>query len=193
MKVFTGKTPFSEKTAYAAVIISITSGQRPERPDHPEFTNPLWKLTQRCWDQEARNRPKIQDVIKALKELQSFDASFVRAASPTHRHRSTNQAAKPLQIPLRVPDHVNKVTPHDVDTPRPGRTPPPPSKDDGNRNSVRTLERLEERQAKEHEETLKVRRDPLSSNIMSFLPHRRGKTGKRNLDVRGGERRPPRR
>jgi len=68
IKVFTRKTPFSEKIAYAAAI-SIMSGQRPGRPDHPDFAEPLWGLTQRCWDQKAQNRPKIQDVIKALKEL----------------------------------------------------------------------------------------------------------------------------
>jgi len=68
VKVFTRKNPFSEKIAYAAAI-SITSGQRPGKPGHPEFTDPLWELTQRCWDQKAQNRPKIQDVIKALKDL----------------------------------------------------------------------------------------------------------------------------
>ena len=68
MKVFTGEVPFREMVT-AAAMTSIMNGKRPTRPIHPDFTGPLWSLTQKCWAKEARDRPKTQEVVKLLKEL----------------------------------------------------------------------------------------------------------------------------
>ena len=67
LKVFTGRVPFSG-TGAPAVMRHIMAGRRPGRPDHPGFTEQLWTLTQRCWDEEAQGRPEIQEVAKALGE-----------------------------------------------------------------------------------------------------------------------------
>jgi hypothetical protein len=67
MKVFTGKVPFSGMGAPGAMKF-IIDGEHPERPDHPGLTETLWKLTQRCWDKETRLRPKMGDMISALKK-----------------------------------------------------------------------------------------------------------------------------
>ena len=67
-KVFTGEVPFSEVVAPAAMKY-IMDGKRPIRPAHPDFTGSLWTLTQKCWAKEARDRPKMCEVIKMLKEL----------------------------------------------------------------------------------------------------------------------------
>ena len=53
-------------------MASIMAGERPERPNHPGFTEPLWALTQRCWGKDPRSRPKMKEVIKVLKELSVF-------------------------------------------------------------------------------------------------------------------------
>ena len=71
MKVFSGKVPFSEMTDPAA-ISSIMGGKRPTRPNHCDFTESLWALTQKCWDEEAQNRPEVREVIKVLKDLSAF-------------------------------------------------------------------------------------------------------------------------
>ena len=71
MKVFTGKVPFSTMAAPEAMV-SIMGGKRPTRPSHPDFTEPLWALTRRCWHQEPRNRPEVREVIKVLRELSAF-------------------------------------------------------------------------------------------------------------------------
>ena len=67
-KAFTGEVRFGE-IPEIYVVIHITNGNRPGRPDHPYFTESLWTLTQRCWSQEPQNRPNIQEVIEVLKEL----------------------------------------------------------------------------------------------------------------------------
>lgn len=48
------------------VAVQISSGKRPERPEHPSLTNDLWNLNQRCWDQEPLLRPEISEVVNHL-------------------------------------------------------------------------------------------------------------------------------
>ena len=76
-KVFTGKPPFSGMETLAAMT-NVLSGGRTKRPDHPDFTESLWELTQRCWGQNAQDRPNILEVIEVLKELSAFDSCFGR-------------------------------------------------------------------------------------------------------------------
>ena len=64
-QVFTGKFPFSDCTV-PHVIYKIVTGMRPERPDHPNLTNQLWKLTQRCWAEKPQDRPQIDSAIELL-------------------------------------------------------------------------------------------------------------------------------
>jgi len=68
MKVFTGKVPFDDKAA-PAVIKCIMDGEHPSQPDHPNFTELLWKLVQKCWKKEPQDRPKTQDVMRVLNGL----------------------------------------------------------------------------------------------------------------------------
>jgi len=67
-KVFTGKAPFVGSTA-PAVIASVTSGKRPERPNHASFTDCLWELTQKCWEQTPSDRPSAEQALEVLKKL----------------------------------------------------------------------------------------------------------------------------
>ena len=66
-KVFTGEVPFGKNDRQT--VSKIGSKERPRRPNHPDFTEPLWVLTQRRWSHEPRNRLNIKEVIKVLKEL----------------------------------------------------------------------------------------------------------------------------
>ena len=55
-KTFTGVAPFGDKAPRTATL-AIEQGERPPRPIHPSFTDSLWVLVQRCWDQEVHPRP----------------------------------------------------------------------------------------------------------------------------------------
>ena len=68
VKVFTGEPPFGGMGA-PAVIKCIMDGERPKRPNCANITELLWSLIQRCWDKEARNRPKMRKVIAELEEM----------------------------------------------------------------------------------------------------------------------------
>ena len=87
-EVFTGEVPFNGIVASAAMK-SIMDGGRPMRPDHPDLTESLWMLTRRCWAKEARDRPKMREVIKELKELLAvilrlYGELFAHALSQKH-------------------------------------------------------------------------------------------------------------
>ena len=64
-KVFTGAVPFNDKQPRMAVLATV-SGERPLRPIHPTFTDALWTMTQRCWDQEPRRRPQVLQILCSL-------------------------------------------------------------------------------------------------------------------------------
>ena len=67
-KVFTGVVPFSEKSSREAML-AIIGDERPSRPTHPGLTDKLWKLTQRCWDQDIRRRPNAPWISCSLSVL----------------------------------------------------------------------------------------------------------------------------
>ena len=64
-QAFAGAVPFNNYPPHA-VVSAIVGGHRPPRPTHPAFTDGLWSLTQRCWDQEARLRPQVLEVLAVL-------------------------------------------------------------------------------------------------------------------------------
>ena len=66
MQVFTGAIPFNNMPA-AGVIAAIMAGKRPPRPTHPTFADELWKLMQRCWDQNRLLRPEASEVLAILR------------------------------------------------------------------------------------------------------------------------------
>lgn len=80
LKVFTGEIPF-KRVQTSEVVMRITGGERPERPTHPKFTDPLWELTKECWKVAPQDRPKMEDVLRKL-SVPSFFV-FVTIFSPT--------------------------------------------------------------------------------------------------------------
>ena len=43
-----------------------SQGGRPPRPTDPTFTDSLWELMQRCWDQDPHLRPDSSEVSQIL-------------------------------------------------------------------------------------------------------------------------------
>lgn len=98
MKVFTGEVPF-KGTKASEVVMRVTSGKRPGRPNHPKFTNPLWELTRRCWTEAVQDRPKMEEVTKALKKLSAFYFAFTRRTFHPHPLRSVGEVEETLPTP----------------------------------------------------------------------------------------------
>jgi serine/threonine protein kinase len=67
-QVFNGDVPFSGSPGRDA-IVSIMRGKRPERPTHPTFTEDLWLLMRRCWDDDHNLRPQASEVLETLEVL----------------------------------------------------------------------------------------------------------------------------
>lgn len=64
-KAFTGNIPFSDSNPTTA-ITTIIQGGRPERPAHPNLTESLWTVIQKCWAQNPRDRPQMSQVTEHL-------------------------------------------------------------------------------------------------------------------------------
>ena len=50
----------------------ILEGDRPPQPEHASCTDELWKLIQRCWNQDPRSHPEISQVSTLLRCLISL-------------------------------------------------------------------------------------------------------------------------
>jgi len=66
IQVFTGASPFSNPSSFATAL-AIVEGKRPQQPTHPAFTEDLWALVQRCWDQDPHLRPEVPEVLELLR------------------------------------------------------------------------------------------------------------------------------
>jgi len=71
-EIFTGKIPFEEQRN-EAVVLHILRGGRPEMPENAQavgLTGEIWKLLERCWQQNPNKRPAITEVVR---NWQMFD------------------------------------------------------------------------------------------------------------------------
>ena len=83
IQAFSGKVPFHDVPA-PAVPASIMCGKRPPRPSHAKLTDALWELAERCWTATARDRPEMEEVVKALKEMLVSFLVYVKNLGLTH-------------------------------------------------------------------------------------------------------------
>jgi len=70
-QLMTGKMPFPELTDHS-VIVMISKGKRPQKPrsfDAPGMTPAIWKIAQKCWHAQARERPGVGAVLESLESL----------------------------------------------------------------------------------------------------------------------------
>ena len=55
--------PFAGKTDMQ-IMMHILQKERPPRRDEPPLSDKAWELIQRCWVEEASERPGMQNVAK---------------------------------------------------------------------------------------------------------------------------------
>lgn len=67
MQAFTDAVPFSDRSDHI-ITMELVQGRRPPRPKHPDLTGRVWRLIQRCWDQDPRLRPEAADILQELRE-----------------------------------------------------------------------------------------------------------------------------
>jgi len=72
LQVLTGKVPYHYYKNDAQVLITLSRGLRPMRPDDPPIDEVHWRFMQRCWVNSDHNlsvRPSIKDVVDFLSGL----------------------------------------------------------------------------------------------------------------------------
>jgi len=72
-QAFTGAVPFSHSSPILAAE-AIAKGQHPPKPTHQTFTEGVWALMQRCWDNDPCSRPEAHEVSKELLALSTSRA-----------------------------------------------------------------------------------------------------------------------
>ena len=80
MEAFTGSVPFDLHTSITAAL-AVMRGERPPRPAHPDFTDEMWALMERCWNQDPHSRPDMSEVLQDLHSLLALFHSIIRHSS----------------------------------------------------------------------------------------------------------------
>jgi len=44
----------------------MSNGRRPDRPDHPELSNRVWRIIKRCWKGDPTQRATMVEVVTIL-------------------------------------------------------------------------------------------------------------------------------
>ena len=47
-------------------------GERPNRPQEQDLTDPVWEMTERCWQEDPVLRPRMKEAVAVLREWQAF-------------------------------------------------------------------------------------------------------------------------
>ncbi|KAL1674982.1 kinase-like domain-containing protein [Schizophyllum commune] len=61
LELMTEKQPYAEQKNGFAVIVDISTGKHPRRPE--VITDQMWAMLQRCWAYEPQDRPSMGEVV----------------------------------------------------------------------------------------------------------------------------------
>jgi len=70
-EVLYGRTPFHDLANSFMVVVEISKGTRPEKPEDAAsygFTDGLWEIVERCWSADLGTRPTLEAVLSCLHE-----------------------------------------------------------------------------------------------------------------------------
>ncbi|KAF9236048.1 kinase-like domain-containing protein, partial [Melanogaster broomeanus] len=70
IKVLTGKIPYHYYPVDARVMLAISQGENPQRPDLAAITDRRWAFIQKCWSTvaEGRSRPSGEEVVEFMRD-----------------------------------------------------------------------------------------------------------------------------
>ncbi|KAJ8516304.1 hypothetical protein ONZ45_g6390 [Pleurotus djamor] len=78
LEILSGRIPYHYIPNDARVVVELHRGKKPRRPADSFVTDAQWAFIQRCWGEESEERPTIDEVILALKELHKSSLDYRR-------------------------------------------------------------------------------------------------------------------
>ena len=93
------------------------TGRIPERPNHPKFTDKLWELTQQCLKPKPSDRPRVEQVLEALRDMdgsRKVSLDPVGAQPPRTPKDDTNKTSSRESVHTHSPyiSHSTSVRRH---------------------------------------------------------------------------------
>ncbi|KAL0581857.1 Receptor-interacting serine/threonine-protein kinase 1 [Marasmius crinis-equi] len=113
-KIFTGQHPFPELPHEAAVVLAVSSGKHPSRP---EGTTPLadamWALMQSCWDPTPVLRPTASQVVD---EILGMDTLKLIRPAPKWNESTFTQVWGNINYPAPAIPNLNSPQDENIPT-----------------------------------------------------------------------------
>ncbi|KAF8644888.1 hypothetical protein AX14_009332 [Amanita brunnescens Koide BX004] len=68
-ELFFDTIPFGKHSTFYTVSWYVINGKRPPRLESPKMEDSGWNLIQSCWKSEPSERPKMEQIVSALRQL----------------------------------------------------------------------------------------------------------------------------
>ncbi|KAF9234243.1 kinase-like domain-containing protein [Melanogaster broomeanus] len=98
-QVFSGEQPWSDVRRDANVIIFLSQGKKPSRPQSRPIDDQYWEFIGRCWA-EMQERPPAKDIVSTF---QHFLASHLQPSPLGNFERSLIRSPHRVENNLRTP------------------------------------------------------------------------------------------
>ena len=89
LQVLSGKQPWSEVQRDSNVVVYISQGRRPSRPESRAIDDRHWDFIQQCW-LSIQERPSAKEIITSTQQFLSCYPQF-----PPLRHLFTSSTTQP--------------------------------------------------------------------------------------------------
>ncbi|KAH8806761.1 kinase-like domain-containing protein [Flagelloscypha sp. PMI_526] len=98
LEVITGQPPWSNVREDAKVILNISQGKRPDRPN--DFGNDIWSIIESCWDQDPMTRPSAKTVLERCRlSLSAISKTLGSASTLNDSNLLDSRLLPPLPLP----------------------------------------------------------------------------------------------
>ncbi|KAG1837924.1 kinase-like domain-containing protein [Suillus subalutaceus] len=88
--ILSGVTPWKEKKNSTHIIIELSKGATPARPDNiPDY---YWRLIQQCWSWDPVGRPEATEVLRYIDQFTQHQAEIVAISASQSSRNSPSQA-----------------------------------------------------------------------------------------------------
>lgn len=113
VEVYTGELPYGDVENIWPLLLKVIDGKRPDKPKTNEITKNIWKSIEKCWSQDPKRRPGIDQVVSTWKRLVNWYVVLSFGSSASQRPHSVTPTTLwyPQPATGQMVSHLGHVSP----------------------------------------------------------------------------------
>lgn len=106
--IVSGVTPWKEKKSSTHIIIELSRGATPARPDN--ILDDYWSLIQQCWSWDPMRRPKATEVLQYIDRFTRRQAEIMAINTSQPSQNSPSQAAPSTSLTRHIFSSISTLS-----------------------------------------------------------------------------------